>query len=703
MNMKKTASARQMMFVQSVFKTPAYFLLPSVVWLGSTLTGAAQTASAEPSGNDIQQSAYKSSIAEEGIRKDADKIKAQIAALLEELKVNGLQSSSLTVLSNASTNLDFISQQDMQQVINSLQGASLTTEQQQQQQKLLAAYQGQKDISLKLKSLAGDMSSAQSQNALPLLLQGLITRQSANLRKTKALGGSDKPDSLNEQQKAQWTIIQADQNSISGEVELLLKLLQKSNAPTVANPFPEPVDPETVAARAQLKESATMASQYIQTGPFATAVQKQTSLHDSLIQMLVKVDAGIDAATRLGQAKSLLTRTQSAQKEVSNSSQQSNTNTASLIEPQYVVGDQAEIAQALIKALNVEAAQQVKVARQDMEQSATNLQQNTKEAIAAQSDSLVKLEAAQKLLDQQMAALQKKQSESLMDQLASLQKLQKDILQTEQALKATTQDQTKNIAQLAQDALPKSPAAADKLNSAVDKLQQSQPDTKKADQLLKLAAADVQKQIDALQPVADAYSKLDQTKQQLDQAQKQADDANKNLQKNDPKSTTDAAAQLMAAQDQLKKLDPSQLPPDAKQDVQQAQQDMKDSMVKALGGDKDAATADAQKGQQALEKAQKGVGQAMAALQAAPGVGTPPPGTGKGNSSQKPTYSEDGGTHSMLAGIGEGANGPAQVMGGLSTKDREGIAQNQSEKTAPEYSTQVEQYFKNLANSAQSH
>jgi hypothetical protein len=114
-----------------------------------------------------------------------------------------------------------------------------------------------------------------------------------------------------------------------------------------------------------------------------------------------------------------------------------------------------------------------------------------------------------------------------------------------------------------------------------------------------------------------------------------------------------------------------------------------------------------------MQKAQAGIGQAMAQIQQqaqGPGQGqgqNQAPGQGQGQPAQPGQVAAQAGTgdapaqggNQVLGGMGVG--GIAQVMGGLKPKDRDAISQYQAEKSPPEYAPLVQQYLKNLADSSQ--
>jgi hypothetical protein len=202
------------------------------VVLAAPALAFAQDTPSPASASSAQQSAYRTSIAQEGVLKQTDKIQAEITGLISELKLNGMDGADLTVLTNASSHLQSLSQDDMQKVINALQSASMDTQDPGRQRSLVTAYEGQKTVSLKLKSLAADMAAQESQKEIPSKLENLIARQSANLRQTSTLSAVGSVDQLNAAQKTTHDIVSAEQTAIGGEIDLLAKVLAaKPDAP----------------------------------------------------------------------------------------------------------------------------------------------------------------------------------------------------------------------------------------------------------------------------------------------------------------------------------------------------------------------------------------------------------------------------------------------------------------------------------------
>jgi len=687
-------------------------------------------------GQDAQQSAYRNSIAQESVRKQADKIQTELGQLVAELKLNGLGGANLATLSQASTHLSGLSQEEMQKVINALQNASVTSDDGKRQQSLVTAYQGQQDLVLKLKKLASALASQQAGDKLVNQLEDLIARQSANIRQTSTLvAGGHKTDQLDAKEKTVHSLATTEQTAIGGQIDILFTNLTAQAGQTPATPDPSAASIKAVLdamTGTLLKETAATATQLTTAGPFDGAVAKQTAVRQYLTKMLSAASSKADAATRLTQAKNQLQQVAADQKDLADITKQKKVDAATLAERQAQINDRAEVAKALLQPLNPDAAKKVDAAQQDMKQSADALNDPAKQqdAAAKQDDATKALADADKMLDQQMADIQKQQNQTPTEQMAQLQKIADEIKQAQQAQDVSPKDAAKQAQQAQKDAMVPSPDAASKLADAADKLQQQaaqqpadpqqgqqpQQPSQNSDAIkqdLAQAAQAIQAQQDALAKSAQDYQALAQTQQALDQAQKDAAAADQSLQNGTGNDLSDPARKLKSAQDQVSQAaqNPTPgMPGDAQQAMQQAADALKNASIQAVQANRSGADAQAKAAMGALQQAQNAVGQAMAQVQA---QAQQQQGQGQGqqmaqqqqNSQALGGTSNAGSANQQLGGSGTGPvqRGTALVMGGLNKKDRDAITQYQAEKTPAEYAPLVQQYLKNLADVSETH
>ena len=709
---------------------------------------------------DAQQTTYRSGLAQEAIRQQSNQVRDDLAQMISELKMNGLSSASIDFLTKASGRLSSLSQEDMQKVILALQTAG-TQQSQQRQDSIVTAYQGQKNIALKLKTLASELNAQEVQNELPAQLEVLIVRQSANLRSTTALRDSGKtPAQLDDPQKALHAVVTSEQNLIGGEINLLIKTL--GTAATQGNA----TDPATAAARqaldifngTMLSSMVPLAYQNTDAGPFNGAVDHQKAVRDYLVQALQALVAKEDASTRLDQARSQLDQIISDQKDVADATQ-SKLDSTTLAQRQEKIADQTEIAQSLLTPLNHAAGQQLGAAQQQMAQTAAALDKTKNAAdTAPQQQQVAKtLDGASKMLDDQIAALQQQQSQSPLDEMADLQKIQNQLKQDQQTDQANPQAAEKDLENVQQKDAGQLPAdAASAVADAADKLGQTQPDAGNANKDLDQAIAAIQKAQDAAAKDAAAYQALQQEDAKLAQAEQEATAADGDLQKN-PKgdlsqavqqlsaaasdttqaSTADQASQAAQASAASQSSQASQAsqssqgsqptassqgqgnqptpsgqgqgpapttpgpgPGQAIADATAALKDAANSAVQSKGSDADGQT---QKGIAAIKAARSALADAMASIQG--DSQSAQSSQSQSDSSQMASashaahagYMYDRGVQTRIGGVGGGYSGPGNVVGTLKPKDRDAITQYAKEKAPAEYAPQVQQYLKNLA------
>ena len=660
----------------------------------------------------IQQAAYQSSIAEEAVRKQTDKIQAEITQLMAELKLNGMNSADLTALANASSHLRSLSQEDMQKVVAALQSASLSTQDQSRQQSLVTAFEGQKDISLALKTLSADLAAQESQRELPAKLEALIVRQSANIRQTKTLPTTGVPiGQLNPVQKTTHDVVSAEQSAISGEIELLVKILEAKPTPTPDTDAPDDT-PQAVLETMKgnsLQADAQAAAQSITQGPLPDTVAKQSAVRDLLTSALRTAMAKIDVVTQLQQVKAELSQITDDQENLGATSKKTKLDGATLAERQAKIGDRTSVTQALMKSLCPPASAQTGQAQLAMQESSEALTTAKDPATTAPQQKVVvdALKKAAELLDQQIAATEKEQNTSPLDKLEQLEQLKNEIALQQQS----PQPSPSSLQKLQQDAAAVSPPAANKIADAADQFQKPTPDTSAGQKSLADAKDEVQKEEDALKETAKDYQALNDASKQLQQAEQNSADADKSIQQSNASDLTQAAKELTKAQANVAQIQQNAnqagIPKDAQKALQEAADALKEAAMQAVQAKGAEAQAQNQKAMSAMQQAQSGMGKAMAQLQQqsqgkgqgqGQGQGKSGPSKfagGKAGGSEAPK--ESGG---VLAG--SGAGGIAQVVGGLTTKDRDAMTQFQAEKSPPEYSQLVQQYLKNLADSSSS-
>src|ERR1700677_4305804 len=331
------------------------------VTAAATFARADDPAPAAPMTSDAQQAAYQNSVAEEAVRKQADKIQAEITELVTELKLNGIDNADLAVLSDASDHLRTLSQEQMQKVVAALQSASMATAAADRQQALVTAYQGQKDVSLQLKSMAVDLAAQESQSRVPAQLESLIARQAANIRQTTTLGKTvQEVKHLRGADKSTHDVLVSEQTSIAGEVDLLMAALAGATPPAApADGSKPPPDLSKIILDAMvthpLKDSVHAATQLTTNGPLPDAISKQTDAREYLTAILRVARSNMDSVTRLQEIKAQLEALLGDQRDLQGATTSSSIDGSILADRQARINDRASVTAALLKPLSSDA------------------------------------------------------------------------------------------------------------------------------------------------------------------------------------------------------------------------------------------------------------------------------------------------------------------------------------------------------------
>lgn len=672
-------------------KTPSLILL-TLVLSGALLVPAARAA-------DVAQDAYQASVAQESVRVRAQEIKEELATIVQELRLNGMSDDQIAEVLKTSNRLSNISQEEMQAIIDSLKSASATQEAKTQQSALVSAYQKQKDASLKLKTLASKFAAQKSVDLVTLKIQELILRQAKNLRKTQMLNAENKtPDKMDYQQKLVHQVAGAEQAAISKEIPFLAASLETTANSGAATPEDAERAKLTLAridgagGGSNLTTLSIKVADQTASGSLGEAADGQAQLKKGLFEVLLAWSFKEDLSARLQRVRNQVGQMMNGQSDLLADTKVSEKREegSALADQQYKIEDRAELAGASLDVLNPEAFALLQKAQASMKQSSTQLEEERKpnKAAPAQEQVLAALTQIDELLKKQSDLLAAKMNENPVELMKDLQNLK---AQVDQAKTEAEKNPTSALAQktqnLQQEAAMVAPQAADNIQQASDALQQPQPDGQTASQQLAQASAALQQQMDQLAPVAAQYAALDKVDDMIAAAQQDATEAQQALTQ---ANQTEALNNMLQAQQQAAQAaQQAAAPQAAQQALQQAAQALQQGAGQAAQNQQAQAQAQAQQGQAALGQAQAAVAQAKQELQ-------------QGQSQQGNGQFSDGPeelTADALQGSGDKATA-GQVMGGLSPKDREALAQYESEKTPPEFSNQVQQYLKNLSDAS---
>lgn len=682
----------------------------------------AMPAFAQQRSTERQSETYQASVTQDGLRRDAASVRAELFRVREQMRQ--LLPEDVATVDRAIQQLDSLSKDDMQRVIDTLRGASRPEALSGEAKALADALRDQGTISTSLKKLAVSLDARQSMEGLTGELHMLLERQVAARNELARLARRDPtPDRLHNHDHERWEVVNEDQRRVSEDLKLILPKIQRL-ASSLTGPAQERfVKAAGLAHDGKLTALADQAAAATAQGPFDQATGAQGSITSLLVAMETALDDSGRPADRLAALAEKLRKTLEQQQAVT-------TTIAAFHERQSVehdtrklqdtITDQIAVLKAEVQGLNAQAAAQL-AAAQDATDAASlhyeRMWEERPEAQQATRDAVSDLQAALQAVDKQIAALPKLTPTTAQELDAVLAALLRDTAQASAAAQRNAaaplpadqqQALQRMVDELQQRALPVAPEAAQALNDAANDLHQpgaanqqaAAQQLARAQQALAQQQAALEGRTPGQQALAQAEALTARAQQELAQPE-----ANLGSERTAPAAVNAldnvrqevAAAQRVAAQ--------AGAPAEALKDLAEAARDINQAQTDAAQVKLGQAQAEAKAGQQALARAQQGMAaarQAQAQQAAAMLAGQGRDAGQRQNDGGTPQGKGNGGggkSGDNLAGAGE-AGAPPQPVSGLSPQDRAAVAQLQNEKPPAEYLSEVQQYYKNIADGA---
>jgi hypothetical protein len=677
--------------------------------------------------NERQSEAYQASVKQDALKTDVAAIKGELADLREEM--NQLMPQDVALVDKAFKQLDSLSRNEMEKAVEALRTASRTGDLKSQMSTLAGAAKDQGTIGTSLKHMAADLQARQSVASINSKLSAILRRQIAVRNEIARLSAIETlPHKLRDRARQRLEVASGDQTGVAEDIKLVMKqiddlaqnLPEESRAPVVKA--------AGVAHDAKLDESADSAVKFTQEGPFDQALVSQDAVSKTLVEMEQAMALEGKPADRLQALLDLLNTMIASQAQVTDTALKTGERRSmpdDLVRIEEGLSDQAAALRAELQVLNTHASGEMQLAQEAMEKSLKNFVRMWEERIQAQQntqEALKQLQAAKADLEKQIADAANgpttpQQLAAVLDSLLR-DTTQAAVDQNRVALAVKTpnspfaptpaqkQALLDRVGELQQRALPVSPAAAQDLSNAAEQMAQATPEAQQtAAQDLAQAVKDIAQQEAALTGRTPEQMALNKAEAQLAQAAQEAAQAQQNLQNNPPNAANElnAAKQLEAAAQQTAAA-AGDVPPDVAQALQEAAQDLAQAQADAAAQKTAQAQADAKAAQDAMGQAQQGMQQQAQAMAQAAAAVLPGNQAGKQNDPNAPPQENQGNggggsTGDFLKGAGD-VGGPAQVVTGLSPHDRDAVKSLQNEKPPREFVSEVQQYYKNLADGA---
>lgn len=659
---------------------------------------------------DSQREAYRASMIQNDVKRDAAAIQAELTELREQMRQ--LMPEDVSAVTQAIQRIQELTDGEMNQAIVSLQEASQSADSKDQGSKIAAALRNQGVVSQDLKQLSVDLQARETIDGMNIQLRDLIRREVAVMLEISRLGKIQQtPEKLRDRHQERFQTANEDQKGVTADVK---RLSQKFEI--LAKDFPSGEHPglhqaAALAATENLTAAADQAGSLTAAGPFNNAVTAQTNVIRTLVAMRQALNEDADPLEIMRELSNRLEGSFSDQKQVMDAvmligeRQDLDRNLKRL---QESLGDEVVATRFELEFLNRKASGHLLSAQDSMDKAQLNFIRMWEEHMDARvntEDALEGIRMAQQTLSEQIAKLEAEKPKTPAQMAAALAQLQRDVAQAamQQAQTANQPGQPpqqqamqEHVDNLQQRALPISPEASNLLVEAANQLTNATPQAQaEAAQTLNEAAQELANQQAELQALA-------RMQDQLERAQELAEQAQNQLETN---QTAQAANTLNAAQNLAEAAQQAAMEaaPEAAQALAEAAQNLDQADLNAAQRKTQEAQSQAQAASAAMAEAQAAIAQMMSQM---PGMGPAGPGMqvseqtqGQGENPTSQGNAGAGPTGDNLAGAGE-IGGPVELLTGLTPHERGAVTQLQNESPPSEFIPEVHQYYKNIADGA---
>lgn len=612
-------------------------LIPTALGLFTTFSALPALAADKPA--DVKTHAYRDSLTQEQLRADTTRVKAELAALMEEYGSYRVAAPEMERLKEVAGGLEQLQDREMREVVQMLREASRLESPDSAKSKVSQAAAGQKNIQTRLRELADRLAQQKAQSAMRQRLEALALRQAANVRETqRAADSGSTPKDLKWEVREATAAAQIEQKALTAEISLVeqsLKYLADNQDPVQAKAF---ADAAEKADEARLADHAQEANKQME-GNFHQAADAERKVLEGLKSTLAALDAARTKEERSRELGEKLDQLADKQKQLTAATTRAWSNNQDEIrKEQGSITDQADLANAMLQRLNNDAASKVEEARQTSDNVVKDLNQR---GLLDKADAVAHATDGQNTVAEKLAAageIMKKEAAELAKNNPSSQ----------------GQDTGRQDPNATQDPQQSADTAA-----AMEKIQDIGEKLQNAGQQLEMANRQLSQKGDK----NDAGQRMDRANQQLQQASAEAqamgatlsekvgEHISKAIQQNS-ESRKGVGQGSQEEQEQARwKLD------EAEREVDRALADLQGSAN--------------QMAQQQQSKGQKG--------RPSPDNRNPAP----------PTPDEKSDTSE--------ANGQLAIGGGRDSGQREALSLLKQEKAPPQYEEKVRQYIQNLA------
>jgi len=275
---------------------------------------------AQGNSSDLKASAYRVSIAQDEVSREADEVRAAIVLVLQDFYQNQLASKNADEAKAVALQVAKLNDQEIKPLVELLRQIG-TAQKQQVSGELVNVSKTQKRVQVSIKQLENRLMLQVGKASVLSRFQDLALRQLETLRQTKMITDSGlKAKKLPTRLSGLLAISQGQQDALRDEITLAMGTLQR-----VAEKLPEaerPLYAEAfkLATEKRVKELGIEASKQLEGNYFSKANVSQQRLYDGLMAVVMKLKEPEDAADRLQAMQEKLNELAEKEKQLAESS-----------------------------------------------------------------------------------------------------------------------------------------------------------------------------------------------------------------------------------------------------------------------------------------------------------------------------------------------------------------------------------------------
>jgi hypothetical protein len=524
-------------------KTPTVLVLGIALLLAFAVT----LSSAPPPGN---ERIFQQELKQQQIQKTTQRVADQLSSVINEFERNGIAGEDVKVLRAIRMVLGRLTEREMAQVVTLLQEAQKSDNDLTTKKNVTEAYSSQKTIITQLKQLLLEYQRQQALYEISLMLRGLASRQSANMRLGVWLARTTDQKGANgfsEDEKRYLQQQGIDQSSLRDETLLVIKkieALEKETDGTATGDRPK-------AALEQVKSGGLVAAldaaiDDLKNSKLLSATSNEKKARDQMR----------DVARALLMSKDLVDLLRAAIQETENTiAQQKNAmeftrkmerrdEAREAEDKQFEVVDNTDLTRRDINDVVPTAASYFRDAIGKMQEARATFSGNkdikvkVKEAPPKQMEAMTNLELAKRELQEALAKAEKEaqKPDNILAGLRELKKQVEELIKREEKLKTETAaiekpqelkpkapeqgDIRDNTQEAQQKAANDAPEAASALNEAANQMEKSQKDLAQSKNSPEAQQAAVDSLKKATEELDKQIAKLEAAEKQLAQLEK---------------------------------------------------------------------------------------------------------------------------------------------------------------------------------------